>query len=80
MTLLITTETYQEAERRKVLNKAHRYAPDGVWRIKTPKKILRCDVCVKYRKRQAVYAHWQSQQLLCEDHVSLLPAFLQKYI
>lgn len=65
-------ETYQEAERRRVLAKAKRFAPDGMWKIKTPKRVLRCDICIKYKKRQAAYAHWQTKRLLCEEHMQLI--------
>lgn len=63
-----TEETYQEAERRKVLNKAKRFAPTGCWKIKTPKKVLRCDVCEFGKRKQAAYAHWRTGRLLCENH------------
>ncbi len=67
--ILTQTETYQEMCRRQVTQKAKRYAEYGNWQIKSPKKVLRCDICEKYKKKQAVYARWQTQELLCDAHV-----------
>lgn len=58
-----------QRERRKVLEKAAKYRPGDVWQIKTPKRVLRCDICAKHKKKQAVYACAYTGQLYCIDHV-----------
>lgn len=66
--IIAQAETYPQMCRRKALAKARRFAPDGYWKIKSPKRVLRCDICQKYKKKQAAYVCWSSGQLLCEDH------------
>lgn len=66
-------ETYEHMCRRQVLQKAMRYAGYGLWKIKSPKKILRCDICQFGKRKQAVYASWYTTDLYCEEHATNIP-------
>lgn len=71
--MVIQQENYEQMCRRQVLHKAKRYAEFGLWQIKTPKRILRCDICQFGKRKQAVYACWVTGDLYCEEHATNIP-------